>query len=56
MDAERIAKTQEEINRILPARADYVITTSEYTQIRQRLMAQENKRQTRSDRPVLRIK
>jgi beta-barrel assembly-enhancing protease len=56
MDAERIAKTQEEINRILPARPDYVITTSEYTQIRQRLMAQENKRQTRSDRPVLRIK
>jgi predicted Zn-dependent protease len=57
MDADRIAKTQAEIQRILPSRADYVVTTSEYTQIRERLMAQENRRKTdpKSERPTLKV-
>ena len=56
MDADRISKTQAEINRILPSRPDYVVTTSEYTQIRERLMAQENKRKpAEADKPTLRI-
>jgi beta-barrel assembly-enhancing protease len=44
MDADRIAKTQEEINKILPSKSDYVVTSSEYTQIRERLMQQESRR------------
>ncbi len=57
MDADRISKTQEEIQRILPSRPDYVVTTSEYTQIRERLMSQEAGRKTapKPDRPVLKI-
>ncbi|HWE48594.1 MAG TPA: M48 family metallopeptidase [Bryobacteraceae bacterium] len=57
MDAERIAKTQEEIQKILPARSDYVVTTSEYAHIRQRLMDQENRRKgdSNSDRPTLKV-
>jgi predicted Zn-dependent protease len=38
MDADRIAKTEEEIARILPGRTEYVVTTSEYTAIRDRLV------------------
>jgi predicted Zn-dependent protease len=37
-DAERIRKTQEEIERILPARPEYVVNTSEYSAMRQRLI------------------
>jgi hypothetical protein len=33
MDAARIQKTEQEIGRILPARDEYVINTSEYTVI-----------------------
>ena len=57
MDADRIAKTQAEIQRILPSRPDYVVTTSEYTQIRERLMVQESGRKMtpKPDRPVLKI-
>jgi predicted Zn-dependent protease len=57
MDAERIAKTQEEIQKILPPRNGYVVTTSEYTEIRQRLMSQEagRKADPKSDRPTLRV-
>jgi hypothetical protein len=57
MDADRIARTQQEIQKILPARPDYVVTTSEYTQIRERLMTQEAGRKTdpKSDRPTLRV-
>ncbi len=57
MDADRIAKTQSEIEKILPSRPDYVVTTSEYTQIRERVMAQEagRKKDPRNERPTLKI-
>ena len=57
MDADRIAKTQAEIQKILPSRPDYVVTTSEYTQMRERLMTQENRRKTDSKdgRPTLKV-
>jgi predicted Zn-dependent protease len=38
MDTDRIRKAQTEIQEILPAREDYVVTTSEYHDIRFRLM------------------
>jgi predicted Zn-dependent protease len=38
MDADRIAKTEEEIARILPAHSEYVVTTSEYSAIRDRVV------------------
>ena len=38
-DAARIRKTEQEIERILPARAEYLVNTSEYTAIRQRLIS-----------------
>ncbi|MEO8594942.1 MAG: M48 family metallopeptidase [Candidatus Solibacter sp.] len=38
MDAARIARTEQEIERILPARSEYVVNTSEYTAVRQRLI------------------
>ena len=37
-DADRIGKTEREIQEILPAKADYVVTTSEYRDIRKRLI------------------
>jgi predicted Zn-dependent protease len=37
-DADRISQTQREIQEILPAKADYVVTTSEYRDIRKRLI------------------
>lgn len=57
MDAERIEKTQAEIEKILPSRPDYVVTTSEYTRIRERLMMQEAGRKStpQPDRPVLKV-
>src|SRR6476660_8945144 len=41
IDAARIQKTEEEIGRILPAKDEYVVNTSEYTAIRERLISQE---------------
>jgi predicted Zn-dependent protease len=41
MDADRIEKTEREIARILPAKSEYVVTTSEYGSIRDRLIAQQ---------------
>jgi predicted Zn-dependent protease len=41
MDADRIARTEKEIEAILPARPEYVVTTSDYAAMRQRLMARE---------------
>jgi predicted Zn-dependent protease len=37
-DADRITRTQREIQEILPAKANYVVTTSEYREIRNRLI------------------
>ena len=57
MDADRIANTQQEIQRILPSRAEYVVTTSEYKQMRDRVMALEGRRKAdaKDDKPTLRV-
>jgi predicted Zn-dependent protease len=57
MDADRIRKTQEEIQRILPAKPEYVITTSEYRNMRQRLIDMQNRRKVddKDGRPRLRV-
>ena len=58
MDAVRIQKTEKEIDRILPDRAEYVVTTSEYREIRDRLLRIEERRKApakdQENRPVLR--
>ncbi len=40
---DRIEKSQEEIRRILPAKQEYVVTTSEFEEVKARLAAIENK-------------
>src|SRR5262249_47531387 len=48
MDADRIKKTEKEIERILPDRPEYVVNTSEYREIRTRLIQiDERKRLTK---------
>ncbi len=42
-NADRIAKSQEEIRKILPAKQQYVVTTSEFDDVKARLAAIENK-------------
>jgi predicted Zn-dependent protease len=55
MDADRIQKAEAEIQRILPARPEYVVTTSEYTAMRERMLNLEGKRKAEDPtRPVLR--
>jgi predicted Zn-dependent protease len=44
MDSDRIAKTQAEIDKILPSKPEYIVTTSDYTNMRQRLLTMENRR------------
>jgi len=55
---ERIAKSQEEINKILPSRPEYVVDTSEFQDVKARLAAIENRRKLNDDkdksRPTLR--
>ena len=41
---DRITKTQEEIHRILPARPEYLVTTSEFDEVKARLASLENRR------------
>ena len=41
---DRITKSQEEIARILPAKAQYVVTTSEFDDVKSRLAVIENRR------------
>ena len=41
---DRISKSQEEINNILPARPEYVVTTSEFDDVKSRLALLENRR------------
>lgn len=57
MDADRIAATQKEIDRILPSKPEYVVTTAEYTSIRQRVMALEgrHKAEPGDRKPTLRV-
>jgi predicted Zn-dependent protease len=49
MDASRIQQTEREIARILPARPEYVINTSDYTAIRQRLIDLEARKKSPDD-------
>jgi beta-barrel assembly-enhancing protease len=42
-NADRIAKSQDEIRKILPAKPQYVVTTSEFDDVKSRLAALENK-------------
>src|SRR5205823_1985193 len=55
---DRIAQSQEEIAKILPARAQYVVTTSEFDDVKSRLAALENRRKVvdekESGKPSLR--
>src|SRR3974377_1720349 len=41
--ADRIAKSQDEIRKVLPAKPQYVVTTSEFDDVKARLAALENK-------------
>jgi predicted Zn-dependent protease len=51
MDADRIDRTQKEIQQILPAKSEYVVTTSEYRDVRERVIARSVA--TPQDKPVL---
>jgi beta-barrel assembly-enhancing protease len=55
---DRIEKSQEEIGRILPARAQYVVSTSEFDDVKARLAVLENRHKVLNDkegtRPSLR--
>lgn len=54
---ERVARAQKEIAQLLPAREEYIVTTSEFEQIKRRLalrMAGRKLEQEESDRPTLR--
>ena len=54
---DRIQKSQEEISKILPARDQYVVTTSEFDQVKARLAALENRHKIddqKQNKPTLR--
>jgi len=52
MDGDRIDRTEKEIQRILPARAQYVVNTSEYMEMRERVIGDGQK--PAATRPTLR--
>jgi predicted Zn-dependent protease len=52
-DADRIGMTEREIQQILPGKPDYVVTTSEYRDIRKRLTDMRAAREGGSGRPSL---
>jgi predicted Zn-dependent protease len=54
MDAARIQKTEREIAQILPARPDYIVTTSDYDAIRQRVIALDAHKPAPPKQPTLR--
>jgi predicted Zn-dependent protease len=57
MDATRIEKTEQEIGRILPSKTEYVVNTSEYRDIRERLINQQGLKKPADDgRPQLRVR
>ena len=43
---DRIEKSQDEIRKILPAKQQYVVTTSEFDEVKARLASIENKHKT----------
>ena len=47
---DRIEKSQQEIATILPAKAEYTVTTSEFDQVKARLAAIENKHKVTDDK------
>jgi beta-barrel assembly-enhancing protease len=47
---DRITKSQEEIGRILPARQQYIVTTSEFADVKARLASFENRRKVVDDK------
>jgi beta-barrel assembly-enhancing protease len=47
---DRIEKSQEEISKILPAKPQYVVTTSEFDEVKARLAAIENKHKVIDDK------
>jgi beta-barrel assembly-enhancing protease len=49
---DRISKSQDEIARILPAKAQYVVTTSEFADVKSRLAGLENRRKLVDDKPA----
>jgi predicted Zn-dependent protease len=51
MNGDRLKKAQAEIQKILPQKAEYVVNTSEYAEVRGRLLAIENQRKVRSVDP-----
>jgi beta-barrel assembly-enhancing protease len=54
--ADRISKTQREIDGILPARETYVLSTSEFAEVKSRLAIFQNRNRTKEqgeDRPIL---
>src|ERR1700691_5427314 len=48
MNDDRLKKTQAEIQKILPQKAEYIVNTSEYAEVRGRLLSIENQRKLRS--------
>ena len=58
MDSDRIRKTQQEIEQILPAKSEYLVNTSEYQDMRERLIEQDARRKSDTQdprRPSLRV-
>jgi len=58
MDADRIKKTEEEIGKILADKPEYIVSTSEYRDIRDRLLKLEQRKRAskqpdQEDRPTL---
>ncbi len=54
---DRISQTQKEINDVLPAKPQYIVTTSEFDEVKARLAALENRHKIiddKADRPTLR--
>jgi hypothetical protein len=47
---DRVGKTQEEIAKILPPKPEYVVTTSEFDQVKARLAALENRKKVIEDK------
>jgi beta-barrel assembly-enhancing protease len=47
---DRITKSQEEISKILPAKQEYLVTTSEFDEVKARLAALENRRKLVDDK------